>query len=537
VIPATARREFPAKFKLTLSDRPRVRLTDDDLDEIAANASLLIHLRRRKRRIPCRVSGCDSVLEAQGLASLDATYLCGNHPNEVACASFGRDHKASVREMPKDLPSPPHWPWVVGHAVRGFGHASADHSFQKHFDGAIRGGSKSAAEGTDHIKGQGGARKSRWSPQSEWHAILQFVHLVNSTESRSEDDPAWDIWAEYDGPRDVLDIEACNFDDDELDPFYRGYIQDPGFRYFERAESCPEFGKADYEKFCQRVRKRAERGEFGDFDALADESAKIKAARAAGCDPDLTRVRSLLSGDALATAATIEVLFEDVSTKEAARKANMKANTLIKRKTRAMKTELTLEQQSELVLDRLTPAQWSEINENGGLWAFNLSSLRVNARVETLRFEIGDRGTHHIVTLSDHALNTPRVNGWAEWEAKICDQMVDKAKRWTAWYAHLDRVKALPPAERAVAEKLERLDRSAWKQDKEAWRLAEQRWSNVVVFNFGAPGFISRFPDEANPAAWEAARLELVRSGRRPLPYACPSKQPDARIIWDHVHR
>lgn len=211
----------------------------------------------------------------------------------------------------------------------------------------------------------------------------------------------------------------------------------------------------------------------------------------------------------------MEIILEGKPPIQAAEEAGMKPNTLTVKTGRLIKkAQRTVLQDSQEILCRLTEAQWRDINENGGMYAFRLPP---NGRAEMLRF-LGDE--HFYLTYNRNGADAieaaQTADGWTATEAKICDLMCDIGRKWTAWFAFVDHVNALPRKQRAAIMKDKASTEAAWTADEKAWGYANKKWNRVVCFNFGSPNITLRLPERNDGGPFEGEWLALARSGRRP---------------------
>lgn len=424
-----------------------------------------------------------AIFQTDELTHPNAIFLCKNHPNSTACQSFGRDPSLGSNKWPGESL------WLAGRPDKRV-------HYQK------------------GIKGKGGAH-ARWTRGSEWNTIQSFAHIVKN---QGEE---WDLRKDYDGPPETY----------EANRVYHNYVNpEDGFRFLTPVSQEKRHKTSQTKKqFIAASREMAMSGAFGDLEALRKEWDEYIKAMEQGTDYDTSRLKKIMNPAGKQAGALIEVIFENRSTAEAAKEANMKPNTLTVQKRRALeRSERTLFQESEKILDRITAAQWADIDAHGGFYAFRLAS---NGRAEMLRF----RGNEPYYLLykrndADQVEAAKNEHGWTEIEARLCDKMCDIGRQWTAWFAFVDRIEALPKKERLIASK----DRASWMADKKAWAFANKMWNRVVCFNFGAPGFYSHFPKHDDPG-FEEVRLALVRSGRRPGRVVSPTQDKDLASIHDDL--
>jgi hypothetical protein len=195
---------------------------------------------------------------------------------------------------------------------------------------------------------------------------------------------------------------------------------------------------------------------------------------------------------------------ENQEVKEMAEQLNVKPNTLTKRKQRALARARTVERIAPAevganILAKLTQSQVDDINEQGGVIALRWTGGK---HVALQPFPQGG-----LVLLSD--AGTP--DGREDWmlaagevrhkNDNLIDVVCDIARRHDAYEAYKAN---LPRGKRSD---------DAWKTDLRALAIAKRQWSKIVVFNFGAPGWLTRYK------SWTPEQKEsFVESGYSPKP-------------------
>ena len=155
------------------------------------------------------------------------------------------------------------------------------------------------------------------------------------------------------------------------------------------------------------------------------------------------------------------------------------------------------------ILERLSQSQVDYINEHGGVIAIRWTGGK---HVALQLFPQGSLVLQH-----DHDGSVVTPDGWQKWMLvsgevrhkgyNLIDVMCDIARRratYEAYEANLPRGKRMS---------------AAWKTDLRALAIAKRQWSKIVVFNFGAPGWLTRYK------SWTPAQKEAFDySGYSPKP-------------------
>ena len=205
-------------------------------------------------------------------------------------------------------------------------------------------------------------------------------------------------------------------------------------------------------------------------------------------------------------AALTLIEFENKGVKEMAQSLNIKPNTLTQRRRRLRKP-LSVGPQCESyeAFFKTTRAQLEAISEHGGVVAIRWTGGR---RVQIVPFPQG------ALTLKSE---NGTVDAWEEWMLKhnaehgcnLIDMYCRIARQHSQYQFH---VESLPEGTRPVHD--------AWKTDAFAQAKADKLWSSVIVFNFGAPGFIDRYVNMSQEMA-----VKFAMSGYKPQPVALLAKQ------------
>lgn len=219
------------------------------------------------------------------------------------------------------------------------------------------------------------------------------------------------------------------------------------------------------QKFKDDLKNELESGEWGD---ASDIRRKIPLVLDNNYVPG--SVGRIFNDEGFVNAVVAEIILENESTAEAARKWKMKANTLSHRvnrtKTRVKKpVKRNVTMDALTVFRRITVNQMREIDEYGGVFAFSISP---NSRVEILDLRSGYL-----------SFSTPWDEirlGWSEQDAAICDHVCDITRRWA----------------------------------KDA-----KKWVRVICVNFGEPRFYARFE-----AMSREDRVKFMLTGRAPQPFS-----------------
>jgi hypothetical protein len=174
--------------------------------------------------------------------------------------------------------------------------------------------------------------------------------------------------------------------------------------------------------------------------------------------------------------------FEDAETAQLSKKMGMTPESLRKDWRRFMETilnpvELEPKQESINILAKLTPAQLKQIDVQGGVQAIRWTGGR--------NVQIMD-----ITTTDGHPCNIGDFDGWLPEMFdpssgaffSVVDDICTRARERSQYDVHVDNL-----SEGAV------LVPGAWKDDRFARALAKELWSRVLVFNFGAPEFSTRY--------------------------------------------
>ena len=333
----------------------------------------------------------------------------------------------------------------------------------------IRGTRLNEAEGTDHIKGQSGARSSWWSPHVEWNMIQSFANICE-----------WDLWKDFDGPHE--DYAPDRIVHEFLKP-------EEGFEISGVYEITPtelQRSQETKERYLDNLRDDLAEGRLGNYQKLFDAVTEM-VRMGPRYVPGSIDVAALMNARGREEARMYLLESESEEVKDMAEQAKMKANTLTKRKQRALDSARTIvqigpEALGANILAKLTQTQVDYINEHGGVIALRWTGGK---HVALQPFPQLPEGL--ILRNSGKTLD-----GWQDWmlapgETKhkghnLIDVVCDIARRhdvYAAYKANLPRGK--------------RPSRDAWKTDLRALAIAKRRWSNVAVFNFGAPGWLTRY--------------------------------------------
>jgi hypothetical protein len=203
-----------------------------------------------------------------------------------------------------------------------------------------------------------------------------------------------------------------------------------------------------------------------------------------------------LTQQAKESVALLETVLENRAAAEAAKEAGMNPDTLRKRKERLLdKARRTVLDDALEVLDRITPKQWADIEEHGGIRAFTLSP---NGRAEMLKFA-GDE--HHYVVYHRNDAEKD-ASGWSQNEANLCDGLCDVGTRRSR---------------------------------------SKEKWARAICFNFGDSGFVSKFiadnPEENGKfdAAWDALAATAKTPTIRQRSKTCKTSGLILRNLLRHV--